>query len=68
MTSDLPPTGGQQPPSTSSAPQNRYTVNDFFDRIRSLGVFRPDEGRWGAGVAAGLARRDSESPVDHGFG
>jgi phage shock protein PspC (stress-responsive transcriptional regulator) len=32
-------------------------MDDFFDKIRSLGVTRPDEGRWGAGVAAGLARR-----------
>jgi phage shock protein PspC (stress-responsive transcriptional regulator) len=32
-------------------------MDDFFDRIRSLGVTRPDEGRWVAGVAAGLSRR-----------
>jgi phage shock protein PspC (stress-responsive transcriptional regulator) len=91
MTSDLPPTGGTQPPpestpdpfgssaptaprpdptappvppdppdppaGTSAGPRPSHGIDDFFDRIRSLGVSRPDNGRWGAGVAAGLARR-----------
>ena len=35
----------------------------FFDGIRSLGIVRPDHGRWAAGVAAGLARRWNVDPV-----
>jgi phage shock protein PspC (stress-responsive transcriptional regulator) len=35
----------------------------FFDRIRALGVVRPDEGRWAAGVCAGLARRWGLDPL-----
>jgi phage shock protein PspC (stress-responsive transcriptional regulator) len=34
-----------------------------FTKIRALGVVRPDEGRWAAGVAAGLARRWGVDPV-----
>ncbi len=30
---------------------------DFFDRIRSFGLVRPDEGRWAAGVCAAIANR-----------
>ncbi|MFN0282542.1 MAG: PspC domain-containing protein [Kineosporiaceae bacterium] len=44
------PPGGQQPP-------GGQPVAEFFDRIRSIGIVRPDEGRWAAGVCAGIARR-----------
>jgi phage shock protein PspC (stress-responsive transcriptional regulator) len=35
----------------------------FFDAIRGLGVVRPDDGRWAAGVCAGLARRWGMNPM-----
>jgi phage shock protein PspC (stress-responsive transcriptional regulator) len=35
----------------------------FFDAVRGLGVVRPDDGRWAAGVCAGLARRWGISPM-----
>ena len=35
----------------------------FFDRIRSYGAVRPDDGRWFAGVAAALARRWGVDPL-----
>jgi phage shock protein PspC (stress-responsive transcriptional regulator) len=38
-------------------------MDDFFDRIRSAGVTRPDDGRWFAGVATGLARRWDLDPI-----
>lgn len=36
---------------------------EFFARIRALGIVRPDGGRWAAGVAAGLARRWGVDPL-----
>jgi phage shock protein PspC (stress-responsive transcriptional regulator) len=44
-------------PAPGAPGSHRHTTDDFFDRIRSLGVVRPSEGRWVAGVASGLARR-----------
>jgi phage shock protein PspC (stress-responsive transcriptional regulator) len=38
-------------------------VASFFDRIRAFGAVRPDEGRWAAGVASGLARRWGLDPI-----
>jgi phage shock protein PspC (stress-responsive transcriptional regulator) len=35
----------------------------IFDRIRTLGIVRPDEGRWAAGVCAGIAHRWALDPV-----
>jgi phage shock protein PspC (stress-responsive transcriptional regulator) len=35
----------------------------FFNRIRALGIVRPDDDRWAAGVAAGLARRWNVHPA-----
>ncbi|MDQ1290015.1 MAG: hypothetical protein QG622_3581 [Actinomycetota bacterium] len=35
----------------------------FFSRIRAFGVVRPDEGRWAAGVCAGIARRWALDPL-----
>jgi phage shock protein PspC (stress-responsive transcriptional regulator) len=34
-----------------------------FSQIRDLHIVRPDEGRWAAGVAAGLARRWNVDPL-----
>ena len=39
------------------------TGAEFFDRIRSLGIVRPDQGRWAAGVAAGIGRRYHLDPT-----
>ena len=99
MTSDLPPTGGSQPPPEPSptgpsgpvqsgpaapagpatasgstippgpspaagpSPNTGHASDEFFNRIRSAGVTRPDEGRWIAGVAAGLGRRWDIDPI-----
>jgi phage shock protein PspC (stress-responsive transcriptional regulator) len=68
MSSDLPPippptdpTGPTAPPSSPSSPPpdglHRNSMDEFFDRVRGLGVVRPSDGRWAAGVASGLARR-----------
>jgi phage shock protein PspC (stress-responsive transcriptional regulator) len=35
----------------------------FFNHIRELGIARPDEGRWVAGVCASLARRWGVDPL-----
>ncbi len=93
MTSDLPPTGGSQPPlepsssrpfgpaasspadsgsthsgSTQFGPargqsSGGHSTDDFFHRIRSAGAVRPDDSRWFAGVATGLARRWDLDPI-----
>lgn len=52
-----PPPYAPQPPTASSASV------DSFDKIRALGIVRPDEGRWFAGVAAGLAHRWGVDPL-----
>jgi phage shock protein PspC (stress-responsive transcriptional regulator) len=55
------PVGPERPdhtPGTGNPPGAK-----FFDAIRGLGVVRPDEGRWAAGVCAGLARRWSMNPM-----
>jgi len=36
---------------------------EFFDRVRAFGVVRPDDGRWAAGICAGLARRWGLDPL-----
>ena len=60
MTTNPPPAAGAAPePSTADAPPNA----EFFDQIRATGVVRPDDGRWVAGVAAGLARRWGVDPL-----
>jgi phage shock protein PspC (stress-responsive transcriptional regulator) len=46
------------PPSPPGAPGE-----EFFDRIRAFGAFRPDQDRWAAGVCAGLARRWGLDPL-----
>lgn len=68
MTSNLPPGAPTSPTSGSgdapgAAPAGTpggpapLPLAEFFDRIRGLGIVRPDEGRWAAGVCAGIARR-----------
>src|SRR3954464_8970086 len=59
MTSQTPP----QAPGPQPVPPGGPGVASFFDRIRAFGAVRPDEGRWAAGVAAGLARRWGIDPV-----
>jgi phage shock protein PspC (stress-responsive transcriptional regulator) len=44
-------------PNPSGPRSSRKAQDDLFNRIRSLGVVRPDDGRWVAGVASGLSRR-----------
>ncbi len=76
MTSPTPPPASdpQAPPSSPPPPPPPPTdppatspggpaVAQFFDRVRSFGAVRPDEGRWVAGVAAGLARRWGVDPL-----
>jgi phage shock protein PspC (stress-responsive transcriptional regulator) len=59
MTSQTPP----QAPGPQAVPPGGPGVARFFDRIRAFGAVRPDEGRWAAGVAAGLARRWGIDPL-----
>jgi phage shock protein PspC (stress-responsive transcriptional regulator) len=40
-----------------SAGSARPALDELFDRIRSIGLFRPAEGRWVGGVATGIGRR-----------
>jgi phage shock protein PspC (stress-responsive transcriptional regulator) len=44
-------------------PPSGHGSDDFFNRIRATGATRPDDGRWIAGVAAGLARRWEVDPI-----
>jgi len=48
-----------QPPPAPVPP----TSTDPFDRLRDLGIARPADGRWIAGVSAGLARRWTLDPL-----
>ena len=68
MTTNLPPGAPTSPTSGSgdapgAAPAGTpggpavLPLAEFFDRIRGLGVVRPDDGRWFAGVCSGIARR-----------
>ncbi|HEY6796552.1 MAG TPA: PspC domain-containing protein [Kineosporiaceae bacterium] len=56
---------GHEPGPSGTGPGDPHAVpgTEFFDRIRELGVARPDEGRWAAGVCAGLARRWALDPL-----
>src|SRR5512133_644205 len=51
------------PPTDEVPPPGGPGVAQFFDRIRRYGAVRPDEGRWFAGVATGLARRWGIDPL-----
>lgn len=55
--------GPAAPPPYVPSPSGTRPGADAFDRIRALGIVRPDEGRWVAGVAAGLARRWGVDPI-----
>ena len=63
------PAGPAPAGSTVSGPQPGHRADGFFDTIRGWGITRPDSGRVGAGVAAGLARRWNvhPTPVRLGF-
>jgi phage shock protein PspC (stress-responsive transcriptional regulator) len=71
MTTDplQPPTGapggaGERPQDPGGrAPTSKAPGLVFFNRIRSFGIVRPDEGRIVAGVCAGLARRLGVDPL-----
>ena len=43
--------------------QGQQPGEEFFGRIRRLGIVRPDEDRWAAGVCAALARRTGLDPL-----
>ncbi|HEX2809317.1 MAG TPA: PspC domain-containing protein, partial [Kineosporiaceae bacterium] len=64
--SSVPPSGGtpgETPPGAPAGGPSLPPGAEFFDRIRGLGVVRPDEGRWAAGVCAGLGRRWGLDPL-----
>ena len=68
MTSQTPPPPTEPHPSghgtgPEGMPPGGPQVGQFFDRIRAYGAVRPDDGRWAAGVAAGLARRWGLDPL-----
>ena len=68
MTSQTPPPASEPHPSGHAAgpegmPPGGPQVGQFFDRVRGYGAVRPDDGRWAAGVAAGLARRWGLDPL-----
>lgn len=52
-----PATTAPPPPDHGAQVPRGNAMDDFFDRVRGLGVVRPSDGRWAAGVASGLARR-----------
>jgi phage shock protein PspC (stress-responsive transcriptional regulator) len=54
-----PPAPGPQPSPGSGTSGS----DDFFNRIRGTGAVRPDDHRWAAGVAVGLARRMNVDPL-----
>ena len=61
-------TGSFEPPGTPPAPQAGSGgapagSNDFFDRLRGIGVVRPRAGRMAGGVCVGLANRLGVAPL-----
>jgi phage shock protein PspC (stress-responsive transcriptional regulator) len=62
-----PPTGSgtstESGTDSSQQPRPGQPGARFFDAVRELGVVRPDDSRWAAGVAAGLARRWNLDPL-----
>jgi len=63
-TASTPPAGnGSDHPASGPTGRPGRPGARFFDGIRSLGVVRPDHGRWAAGVATGLARRWNLDPA-----
>jgi phage shock protein PspC (stress-responsive transcriptional regulator) len=69
MSNDLPP--AVEPPPVGpppvgpppAAPPVPTPASDLFTWLRGLGIVRPDDDRWGAGVAVGLARRSGLDPL-----
>ena len=57
------PATGTEPPRPPAAGPNHPPGEEFFSRIRALGISRPDQGRWAAGVCAGIARRLGVDPL-----
>jgi phage shock protein PspC (stress-responsive transcriptional regulator) len=60
------PSWGHPGPPQPSGPQQPFGALPgarFFDAVRRLNIQRPDDDRWIAGVAAGLARRWNIHPV-----
>jgi phage shock protein PspC (stress-responsive transcriptional regulator) len=61
MSTNLPPTdpagATSTAPGSSDGPTSGPPATEFFDRIRGLGLVRPDDGRWVAGVSGAVARR-----------
>jgi phage shock protein PspC (stress-responsive transcriptional regulator) len=62
-TDDPIPTPTSTPTPTPTTANTGQPGARFFDAIRRLHIVRPDEGRWAAGVAAGLARRWNIHPT-----
>jgi phage shock protein PspC (stress-responsive transcriptional regulator) len=60
-----PPTATEPGPTEAQAPRpsGPSGSDDFFNRIRSSGAVRPNDHRWAAGVAVGLARRMNVDPL-----
>lgn len=60
-----PPGGSGTPPQdpTGRPPSSKAPGVAFFNRLRSFGIVRPDEGRVAAGVCVGLARRLGVDPL-----
>lgn len=58
-----PPTATEPTAPPGPGPQRPSGADDFFNRIRSSGAVRPDDHRWAAGVAVGLARRMNVDPL-----
>lgn len=60
-----PPLPAPEPgaPTPNESPRQPQNLTEVFDWIRGLGIVRPDDDRWIAGVAAGLARRSGLDPV-----
>jgi phage shock protein PspC (stress-responsive transcriptional regulator) len=58
-----PPPGGSAGPGEPGAGSPPGTGAEFFDRIRALGLVRPQDDRWLAGVCVATARRWNIDPI-----
>jgi phage shock protein PspC (stress-responsive transcriptional regulator) len=58
-----PGSGSDGASGTSLPPRTSLPGAHLFEAVRRLGVVRPDDGRYVAGVAAGIARRLNVDPV-----
>lgn len=48
---------------TKSDPTQRHGLDGFYDALRRPGITRANDGRWFAGVSAGIARRLGVDPL-----